>query len=260
MHTFEVRLFGEFQVVRDGRLLASLPTRSATELLAFLLMNRGHAVAREKLAGHLWGDRTDQQARKALRTGLWQVRSHLAPAAAASPPLRAERDRIVLDDPTRWWVDLWVFEDHLEAVCAGTRTVCTPDDADQLQRALDLHRRPFLETVHARWCESQRERARMLWLSGLETLVRWHRERGEPSPGLLHAQQFLQVDPLRESIHREVMAMHYQRGDRPSALLQYEKCREVLREELGISPMARTRQLWQAIVEGKPVDDPHARV
>jgi LuxR family transcriptional regulator, maltose regulon positive regulatory protein len=54
--------------------------------------------------------------------------------------------------------------------------------------------------------------------------------------------------------------MHYQRGDRPSALLQYEKCREVLREELGISPMARTRQLWQAIVEGKPVDDPHARV
>jgi DNA-binding SARP family transcriptional activator len=66
------------------------------------------------------------------------------------------------------------------------------------------------------------------------------------------------VDPLRESMHREVMALHYQRGDRPSALQQYERCREILREELGISPMAPTRHLWQSILDGEPVDDPHA--
>jgi DNA-binding SARP family transcriptional activator len=257
MHAYEVRLFGEFQVVRDGRVLANLPTRAATELLAFVLMNRGNPVSREKLAGYLWGDRPDVQARKALRTGLWQVRSHLE-ADGSTAVFRAERDRLLLDDPSRWWVDLWVFEDHLEAVCAGLRTVDTASDAATLREALELHRRPFLETVEARWCESQRERARLLWLSGLEVLVRWHRERGHEGPGLLHAQHVLQVDPLRESMHREVMALHYQRGDRPSALQQYERCREILREELGISPMAPTRHLWQSILDGEPVDDPHA--
>lgn len=258
MHLFEVRLFGEFQVVRAGRILPAFPSRAATELLAFLLMNRGHAVAREKLAGHLWGDRTDHQARKALRTGLWQVRSHLECGAAETSLFCTDRDRVYLSDAGQWWVDLWEFEERLTEVCDGTRAVKTPGDAARLQSALELHRRPFLETVDARWCESQRERARLLWLSGLEVLVRWHREHGDPNPGLLHAQHFLQVDPLRESMHREVMALHYSRGDRASALLQYERCREILRDELGVSPMAPTRQLWQAMLEGRPVADPHA--
>lgn len=258
MPPFQVRLFGELQVVSCNRVLPSFPTRAAAELLAFLLMNRGHAVARNKLAGHLWGERTDQQARKALRTGLWQVRSHLESIdTVAAPVLRADRERVLLEDPNLWWVDLWVFEDRLEAACVGSQDLRTAADADRLQEALELHRRPFLETVDARWCESQRERARLLWLTGLEALVRWHRERRDAVRGLFYAQDLLQVDPYRESIHREVMALHYLRGDRPSALLQYERCRQLLRDELGISPMGPTCELRQAILDGRDIVDPH---
>jgi DNA-binding SARP family transcriptional activator len=258
MPPFQVRLFGEIQVVCGNRVLPSFPTRAAAELLAFLLMNRGHAVARDKLAGHLWGERTDQQARKALRTGLWQVRSHLESVSTGDAPLlRADRDRVLLENPDRWWVDLWAFEDQLEAACVRSGTLCTPEDAERLQEALELHRRPFLEAVDARWCESQRERARLLWLTGLEALVRWHRARRDTVRGLFYALDLLRVDPYRESMHREVMALHYLRGDRPSALLQYERCRALLRDELGISPMAPTHELRQAILDGRDITDPH---
>lgn len=260
MTSFRVRLFGELAVHRDGGPLPAFPTRAAGELLAFLLLNRGRRVAREKLAAHLWGERSEGQARKALRTGLWRVRSHLAEGSddPEAEVVSADRDHVALADGTQWWVDLWVFEDTVQRHSAHGSDALDEATAGELRDALELHRRPFLENVHARWCESQRDRARLLWLTGWETLLAWQREQGESARALLDAQVVLQAAPLRERIHREIMALHYQRGDRPAALLQYERCRELLREELGVSPMAQTRGLRDRILEGGDLGDPHA--
>lgn len=250
MHTFEVRLFGELRVSRRGEALSPMPTRGATEILAFLLINRGRPVGRDRLAGELWGERSESRARKALRTGLWRVRTHLDGPDAPSG-VAADRDLVELENPADWWVDLWTFEDTVQRLCGGGSPLRSAREADELRRALDLHPRPFLENLDARWCDSRRERTRLLWLTGMECLVAWYRSVGDATRGLLVAQQVLQVAPLRETIHREVMAMHYRRGDRPGALLQYERCREVLREQLGVSPMAATRDLRDVILQGE---------
>lgn len=249
MHTFEVRLFGEVRISHRGRSLPSLPTRGALEILAFLLINRGQPVARDRIACTLWGGRSEERAKKALRTGLWRLRTHLE-KTGTSCGLRADRDLVVLVETGNWWVDLWTFEDTVPRLCEPDATLRSAADADELRRTLDLHPRPFLETLDARWCESRRERARLLWLSGMETLVAWYRATGDATNGLLLAQQVLQVAPLRETMHRELMTMHYLRGDRPSALLQYERYRELLRDELGVSPMASTRDLHDRILRG----------
>lgn len=259
MPSFRVRLFGELTVAREGTPLAAFPTRAAAELLAFVLLNRGRPVARDKLAAHLWGERPDSRARKALRTGLWRARSHLANGSGdeADDSLLADRDHVALADPREWWVDLWVFEDTVHRCCGRGSAGLDAEVAEELRAALELHRRPFLETVHARWCESQRDRARLLWLTGWETLLAWQRQEGHSARALLDAQVVLQAAPMRERIHREIMALHYQRGDRPAALLQYERCRELLREELGVSPMDQTRALRDRILGGEKLGDPH---
>ncbi len=260
MHTFEVRLFGEFRVSRRGEALAPLPSRAATEILAFLLINRGRPVGRERLAMELWGERSDARALKALRTGLWRVRTHLEDADVSSG-VSADRDLVELEEPGDWWVDLWSFEDAVQRLCGSGSPIGSAREAEELRAALELHPRPFLENLDARWCDSRRQRTRLLWLSGMECLVAWYRSVGDATRGLLAAQQVLQVAPLRETVHREVMAMHYQRGDRPGALIQYERCREVLRDELGVSPMAATRELRDAILQGGdlPRLRPHGR-
>lgn len=260
MTSFRVRLFGELSVVRGDEPLGGFPTRAAGELLAFVLLNRGRRVSREKLASHLWGGRSDARARKALRTGLWRVRSHLTDGGDAEEEgdiILADRDHVAISDPSRWWVDLWVFEDTVRRCCAAGVRGLTPETADELRGALELHHRPFLENVHSRWCEAQRDRARLLWFTGWETLLAWERESGESSRALLDALVVLQATPLRERIHREIMAVHYLRGDRPAALLQYERLRELLREELGVSPMPQTRALRDRILDGASLGDPH---
>ncbi|RPI78162.1 MAG: hypothetical protein EHM41_26190, partial [Chloroflexi bacterium] len=69
----EVKLLGQFEVSQDGRRLA-IPTRQAQSLFAYLILNAGKAHRREKLAGLLWPDSSENNARSNLRHELWRLR------------------------------------------------------------------------------------------------------------------------------------------------------------------------------------------
>jgi DNA-binding SARP family transcriptional activator len=82
----EIRLLGQFELRLDGAaiLLASRPAQS---LLAYLALSAGTAHRREKLAGLLWPDADDDNARNSLRHALWRTRKVLEPQQPALPYL-----------------------------------------------------------------------------------------------------------------------------------------------------------------------------
>ena len=61
----EVRLLGQFDVRLDG-VPIELPSRRAQSLLAYLLLNPRTPHRREQLAGLLWPDATESNARSNL--------------------------------------------------------------------------------------------------------------------------------------------------------------------------------------------------
>ena len=62
----QVRLLGQFDLRLRGAAVA-LPSRPAQSLLAYLLLNAGTPHRREKLAGLLWPDASESNARSNLR-------------------------------------------------------------------------------------------------------------------------------------------------------------------------------------------------
>ncbi len=60
-----------------GEHLAVLPTKKARALLAYLVMNPNQRHSREKMAGLLWGDSGEEQARANLRQTLTAMRHAL---------------------------------------------------------------------------------------------------------------------------------------------------------------------------------------
>jgi DNA-binding SARP family transcriptional activator len=52
-------------------------------------------------------------------------------------------------------------------------------------------------------------------------------------------------------VHRQMMRLHWRSGDRHEALAQYKRCAQILREEMGIEPVARTRLLYNRMVHGE---------
>jgi predicted ATPase len=61
----------------------------------------------------------------------------------------------------------------------------------------------------------------------------------------------LALDPLREGSHRLLMRLLARNGQLNAAMQQYEQCRAVLDEELGIAPSPPTRQLHQRLLSAK---------
>jgi len=68
--------------------------RPVQSLLAYLVLNTGIAQRREKLAGLLWPDSTESNARSNLRHALWRLRKGLG----TDPPTRP--DFVIADDFT----------------------------------------------------------------------------------------------------------------------------------------------------------------
>ena len=80
--------------VGDGGKL-TLPTRKDRLLLAYLALSAGKPQARDQLAGLLWGDRAETQARDSLKQALAGIRQ--AFRQAEPRPVRADRETIALE-------------------------------------------------------------------------------------------------------------------------------------------------------------------
>jgi DNA-binding SARP family transcriptional activator len=72
----EVKLLGQFEVMRDGKRI-TIPTRNAQALFAFLILHPAKPQRRERLAGLLWPDSSEDSARSNLRHELWRLRKAL---------------------------------------------------------------------------------------------------------------------------------------------------------------------------------------
>ena len=69
----EVRLLGQFRVTLDGKTV-EIASRPAQSLFAYLILNPSTEHRREKLAGLLWPDSSESNARNNLRQALWRIR------------------------------------------------------------------------------------------------------------------------------------------------------------------------------------------
>ena len=77
--------------LRTAETLA-LSTRKDRLLLAYLALNAGGPLARDRLAGLLWGDRGETQARDSLRQSLAAIRQ--AFRQAGLDPIASERESV----------------------------------------------------------------------------------------------------------------------------------------------------------------------
>jgi predicted ATPase len=144
------------------------------------------------------------------------------------------------------WCDVLQFQQRIAA----------DSDMAQLETAVDLYRDDFLSGFSLRdsfpfddWQLQQAEQLRRELIRALEQLIGRYRTHGQYKAALSHARRWLQLDPLREEAHRQLMQLYVWTDQRSAALQQYRACVRILEEELGVSPLAETTQLYQAIQE-----------
>lgn len=190
-------------------------------LLAWLALEG--PTPRGRLAELLWPDRDPAAARNSLRQRLFQLRRQ------AGVPLVTGTATLALAEGVR--------HDLLDA-----DTVLGDEPPG-----------PTGEMAH--WLGRQRARRRERARAALAELAAMAEQARDWPDALAHAGELLALDPLSEDAHRRLMRLHYLAGDRAAALLAFDRCERVLKDEVGARPSAATLALLDTVEQSRP-DDP----
>ena len=125
------------------------------------------------------------------------------------------------------------------------------------EKAVDLYQGDFLQDFSLPdspefevWALLSREQFRRQVMDTLHRLVEVLAQRGEYERALKHAWRQTELDPWREEAHLQVMRLLALGGRRSEALAQYNTCRRLLAEELGVDPAEATTKLYEQIRDG----------
>lgn len=257
-----LRLLGGSQITLGGSVVDDFTSRKAVALLTYLAV-AGGAHSRDALSGLLWGESNRSHARASLRTVLWDLRQRL-PAFVT-----ADRQTISFQPGPSCWIDVVALHEAAERALHppgatspdNEPTLLTEDQAGALEEAISLYRGDFMAGFFISdapdfedWMLRERERARQLALQALHRLLVHYKGEGAYRRAVDVARRLLTIAPWQEEIHRELMRLLVLDGQRSAALVQYETCREMLADELGVEPTLETRLLYRTIRAGRPID------
>ncbi len=250
MNVLRISLFGYVQMECDSWTSEVKAPPVIQALLAYLLLKRDHYHRREILADLFWSDYDKNRARSCLSTALWRLRRVLEPEGVPKGTylLTTPTGEVGFNWESAHWVDVVVFEEGVTETLEKPIQMMVTADIQNLEKALNLCTSDLLEGFYDDWAINERERLRQLYSNGLEHLMRYYKHQGAYIQSLVCGQQILDYDPLRESIHREMMRLYWKNGQSARAVRQFQTCRDILAKELNIAPMEETQLLFANIM------------
>ncbi len=249
MDTLRITLFGHVTVVRTTAPAPLKLAQSSQAFFAYLLLQK-QLVPREVLMELFWGDYTPDRAHSSLTTAVWRLRQQLEPTkvTAGTYLITKKSGEVGFNWESPHWLDCTSFEQPIYPLLRKTGTELTEAEVELIEGALPLYRGDLLESIYADWALCERERFRTLYLNCLTRLLHYYAGRKNYEQSIAFGQEILRRDPLREEIHRALMHLYRESGQKSLALRQYETCRDCLRRELDVAPLEETESLYRQLL------------
>ena len=203
-------------------------------------------VERRRLALLLWPQSPEQQARNNLRTLVHRVNQRFG----AELLVGAQRVGI---DPAQATMLLPSTDALLIALDAGGPRACELLAQAGVEADLSEGLRE--------WLDAARQRLRRQQLAGLsEALGVAMSSVMDQARATALARACVQLEPLSEHWHRQLMDTLARCGDRAAALAAYEDCKALLREQLGVLPDLLTRTVQLRLLQDEARNEPAVAV
>ena len=244
---YRVHTLGPFRLLRDGEPFGTSgkAQRRPMELLKVLIAFGGEEVAEDRITEALWPRIAGDSAHRSFTSTLHRLRKLLGEDRA----LVLREGRLTLD--RRYvWVDAWAFEALLGELEGATRAA----DGSRVdlisERLHELYKGPFLATdADESWYLQRRERLRNQFVRAATEIGRYRESSSDWQRASEVYERCLEIDPLAESLYRQLMTCLQRLGRHAEALEVYGRCRKVLAAGLHVEPSTETRALYQKLVD-----------
>lgn len=224
-----LQLLGGFELRLENQVLA---VTSGSQRLVVLLALHQRLLPRAYVAGVLWPDVPTGRANANLRAGLWRLPAPCQRAVEQS----AQHLRLAVDVT----VDLHVATALAQRLLDPMQR-CTAEEFGGVAR-VELSDE-LLPTWYDDWVLMERERFHQLRLHALEALCERLTIAGRYGEAVDAGLAAVSAEPLRESAHRTLIKTHLAEGNHSEANRQYQRCRRLLADELGVQPSNALREL-----------------
>ena len=239
---------GAFQASLQNQPPLQFQTNKVRALLAYLAVEPARTHPRATLAGLLWPEMPEANARNNLSKALGMLRQALGDREHPNLYLDVHHRHVRFNPDGDYWLDVAEFQQ---------KTARQATDA-QLLKAVDLYQGEFLSgfslpdaAAFEEWLLLWRERLHQQMLAALARLTTRLLDRGQPEQALPYARRQLELDAWREAAHAQLMQALALAGKRSEALAHFDLCRSLLVEELGVAPAPETVALYEAIKDGQ---------
>ena len=250
-----IQLCGRFAVHVNGQPAESrLPGRQGRLVAAYLTAHRAQPVERATLVDTLWPEGGGAAA-GTLTVLLSKIRAILAPAE-----LRGRRTvQLVL--PAHSMVDLDIAVTSLHSAESAVALRDWRRAWPAALTALYVSRRPFLAEFDAPWIDDRRRQLAVIFERALGCYAEACLGIGgtEWPAAERAARQLISHAPYAETGHQLLMRALAARGDTAAALAAYDQLRQLLREELGVSPSPATQTMHARLLHGQSLDERNQR-
>ena len=244
----EVTLLGRFEVRQDGKRL-TIPTRNAQSLFAYLLLNAGQAQRRERLAGLLWPDSSEENARSNLRHELWRLRKAFEESGESY---------FLIDDLSLSFNPFSPYDLDVRNLESGPIEGSTADD---LTTALSVYHGELLPGFYDEWVLAKRDRLHALFEAKMARLLELLQADGRWAEVLEWSLRWIEVGQWPEPAYRALMSAYANSGDISKAVATYERLALGLKKDLAAKPSEQTQALYGRLKTGwKPQARPTSLV
>lgn len=256
MTQLSIAFLGGFDVRLDGNPVLGFRSDKVRALLAYLTLETDRVHQRAKLAGLLWPDWPEVTALTYLRHALTNLRDLLGDRDATNPFLQVARASVRFNPESQHWFDFKIIAD------LSLKTPLTdPAKLDRIQQAVALYHGTLLDGFYLDdcpefeiWLLGARERLHQQLLQGLNQLVQCYEANALYEQAQQYARRYLELERTSEEAHCQLMRLLALSNQRRAALAQFELCRAILTEELGVEPAAETISLYEQIKNNRLIE------
>jgi LuxR family transcriptional regulator, maltose regulon positive regulatory protein len=233
------------QVFKEGSPVQDWESMVA-RIMVFLFLSHPRGLRRERAIDLLWPEVSEARGNSLFHSTLYRVRNALYKDVVVHQPGSMYR----INPQREYRYDVDEFQ-RLARLGLGQDEASSENmQAMARARALALYQRPFLETCEYDWCDQIRRSLENALLDVLYAQARYIALHGAPDDAEALYTRALHINPFDERAHRGIMWSRSVRGDRSGALRQFQDCKEILADEMGIDPEAETIDLYVHLLEG----------
>ncbi|QGP91869.1 HTH-type transcriptional regulator MalT [Neomoorella glycerini] len=253
-YTLRIQTLGKFRVWRGEEEIGCHEWRreSARRLFQLLITKRRVLLHKEEIMAYLWPEADPEAAGRDFKVALNTLLSVLEPERQPRSPsffIQREGTAYFFNLASGFWLDVEEFEGLVRRAEEVVNE--RPEQAEiLLNRALELYEGEYLQGVNQdEWCLEERERLVVMYIHAAEILARLLAGRGDYQGCIEWADRILKKDNCWEEAYRLKIYSYGKLNNKAMVVRVYQRCLQVLREEMGVAPSLKTVKLYKKILQ-----------